>query len=70
MATPVTECAYITLKPGIDLEGDTSEAQVWQESLATIGAQDGYQRCYYGRQLENPNIVMLLIGISPGPFTR
>ena len=67
MPTPVTEAAYISLKAGVNLEDlNTAESKVWTESLDTIGSQDGYQRAYYGRQLESPNVLILLIG----KFTR
>jgi len=56
--------AYITLKPGVDIESSTQEAKTWQETLATVAAQDGYQRAYYGRQLEDPSILMYFIGAS------
>jgi len=66
MPSPVTECATITLKPGIDLgTSGTDSAQAWNETLATVAKQAGYQRSYWGRQLENPNIVVWLIGIFP-----
>ena len=61
MARPATEVCYITLKAGLDLESTTPEAQVWQETLSTIEAQEGYQRAYYGRQLEDTNVLMLFI---------
>jgi len=62
MPSPVTECATITLKPGIDLgTSGTDSAQAWNETLATVAKQAGYQRSYWGRQLENPNIVVWLI---------
>src|SRR6266536_842100 len=64
MAQPVTECATIVLKPGVDIEGHTQEAKIWKETLKIVSEQDGYQREYYGRQLENPNVLMLLIGMS------
>ena len=50
MAHPVTECAFLYLKSGVDLEGDTLESQAWQETLTTLSAQNGCQRSYYGRQ--------------------
>ncbi|TVY43477.1 hypothetical protein LOCC1_G003783 [Lachnellula occidentalis] len=70
MHSPVTECAIITLKPGVDLEtSGTDSAQAWSETLSTVSKQTGYQRSYWGRQLENPNIVLLLIGTFPLPTT-
>ncbi|KAH6675474.1 hypothetical protein B0J14DRAFT_586569 [Halenospora varia] len=61
MAPPVTECATITLKPGVEIEGSTPEAQIWKETLMTVSQQPGYQRAHYGRQLENSTQVILLI---------
>jgi len=61
MASPATEVAYISLKPGLDLEGATSQAETWQEALSTIGAQKGYQRLYWGRQIEDPDVLLLVI---------
>ncbi|TVY13196.1 hypothetical protein LARI1_G007516, partial [Lachnellula arida] len=62
MPSPVTECVVITFKPGVDLEtSGTDSAQVWSELLATVAKQPGYQRSYWGHQLENPNIVLWLV---------
>jgi hypothetical protein len=36
---------------------------IQKQSLATIAAQDGFQRTYYGRQLEDPNLLLLVIGV-------
>ncbi|KAI9053686.1 hypothetical protein LZ554_002639 [Drepanopeziza brunnea f. sp. 'monogermtubi'] len=60
-AVPVTEIAYITLKPGIELEGSGAAAQAWKETLTTVSQQDGYQRMHWGRTLEDPNQLMLFI---------
>ncbi len=62
---PVTEIAYITLKPGVQLTGSSTEAKAWAESLSTIQAQEGYQRLHWGTTLENENLLMLLIGTFP-----
>lgn len=71
MASPATEIAYISLKPSLDLEGNTTEAEIWQQALSTISEQKGYQRLYWGRQLEDPDVLLLVIGKShgvlPGP---
>jgi len=61
MASPATEVAYISLKPDLDLGGSTTEAKTWQEALSTIAAQKGYQRLYWGRQLEDPDVLLLVI---------
>jgi hypothetical protein len=36
-----------------------------QETLKTVSSQPGFQRSYYGRQLEDPSLLMLVIGTSP-----
>ena len=36
-----------------------------QKAVATMSSQDGYQRCYYGRQLEDPSILFFIVGICP-----
>lgn len=61
MAPPVTEIAYIALKPGVDIEGSTPEAKAWQDTLKTLSQQDGMQRTHYGRTLEEPNLLMLFV---------
>lgn len=62
---PVTEIAYISLKPGISITGSTTEAQAWSETISTIQAQPGYQRLHWGITLENQDLLMLLIGTFP-----
>ncbi|KAL2058849.1 hypothetical protein ABVK25_000141 [Lepraria finkii] len=36
--------------------------KVWQSTLDTVSQQDGFQRAYYGREIENPSVVQLLVG--------
>lgn len=67
MAPPVTEIAYIVLKPGVDIEGATPEAKAWQDTLATLRQQEGMQRTHYGRTLEAPNLLILFVGRSFSP---
>ncbi|CAL3968821.1 unnamed protein product [Diplocarpon coronariae] len=62
MAAPVTSVAYITTKPGIDLEGTGTAAQAWKEALATLPQQNGFQSRRWGRTMENVNLVMLFVG--------
>lgn len=69
MHSPVTEVATITFKPGADLSSPSTPAsKAWSETLSTVSQQAGYQRAYWGHQLENPNIVLLLIGNIPYPY--
>ena len=62
MAQPVTEIVYINLKPGVDFNSPGQGAEVWLEALSTISSQDGFVGQRYGRQFENPEVLMLLIG--------
>lgn len=62
---PVTEIAYITLKPGVELTGSSPSAQAWSDALSAISAQEGYQRQHWGVSLEDPSLLMLLIGMCP-----
>lgn len=63
MSSPVSEICYLTLKPGVDIEGSTEEAKTWATVLKTIASQDGYQSQYWGRQIEHPEVVVLVIGM-------
>jgi hypothetical protein len=66
MPSSVTEICYLTLKPGLDLEApDSTAAQTWNDIVTTVSQQEGYQNSYWGRQIENPNELLLLIGIPP-----
>jgi hypothetical protein len=64
--TQATEIAYITLKPGVDIEGPGPAGEAWKEAISTLQRTEGYQRCYYGRTMENSDILMLIIG-KPRP---
>jgi len=61
MARQCTEVCYLTLKPGVELEGSSESAKVWADTIATWQQQEGYQRLFYGRTLGNPNLLMLMI---------
>lgn len=64
MPSPVTEIAYISLKPGVELEGSGPAAKAWQETLTTVQDQDGSHTIYYGRTLEDATLLMLFIGMN------
>ena len=60
---PATEIATLPLITGATIEDpDSSAGKVWQSTLDTVSAQDGFQRAYYGREVENQSVVQLLIG--------
>ena len=60
---PATEIATFPLITGATIEDpDSSAGKVWQSILDTVSAQDGFQRAYYGRKVENQSVVQFLIG--------
>lgn len=60
-----TEIATLPLKAGSNIEDPNASSHgVWQSVLDTIATQDGYQRLYWGRRVEAPNEISLLIGKS------
>jgi hypothetical protein len=66
MSSPVTEICYLTLKPGADIYAPGSTAaQTWNDLVTTVSLQEGYQSSHWGTQIENPNILMMMIGILP-----
>jgi len=58
---PATELAFIGLKPDVDLDPTAAGGQIWKEVLSVVASQEGYQRAYFGRQLEHPDILLLVI---------
>ena len=59
---PVTEVLYAPLKPGSKpMDFSTSEGKILEETLKTIAAQEGCQRCLYGTQIEDPSTFVLLV---------
>lgn len=62
---PATELATIPLVAGATIEDANSPAgKVWQSTLDTVSAQDGYQKAYYGREVENPSVLQFFVGVS------
>ncbi|KAK4693665.1 hypothetical protein P7C71_g3776, partial [Lecanoromycetidae sp. Uapishka_2] len=62
MATPATEIATIPLSAGANIEDPSSAAgKVWQATLDTVSQQDGYQRAYYGREVENQSVLQFFV---------
>jgi len=58
----VTEIAFIPLKAGVDVNDENNPGyQAWQDTLSTVSQQAGYQRAYYGPELEDPSTLQLLI---------
>ncbi|CAD6573718.1 MAG: hypothetical protein ASARMPREDX12_006216 [Alectoria sarmentosa] len=62
---PATELATIPLASGAAIEdADSPAGKVWQSTLDTVSQQDGFQRAYYGREVENQSVLQLFIGSS------
>ena len=60
---PATEIAVLPLVSGAEIEDPSTPAgTVWKSTLDTIHAQSGVQRIYWGRQIENPSNLDLLVG--------
>lgn len=60
---PATEIATLPLVAGASIEDPDSPAgKVWQSTLDTVADQDGFQRAYHGRQVENQSVLELFIG--------
>ncbi|KAL9043479.1 MAG: hypothetical protein Q9214_003337 [Letrouitia sp. 1 TL-2023] len=54
MAIPATEVVSLPLIPGLDIEDpNTAAGKIWSDTLALLRDQEGYQRSYYGRHVEN-----------------
>jgi hypothetical protein len=61
MSENATEVVYIPIKPGLDLSsGETKET--WESTLNTIAKQPGVKALYWGRQIESPDTVQMLVG--------
>ena len=65
---PATELATIPLVSGATIEdADSPAGKIWQSTLGTVSQQEGYQRSYWGREVENPSVLQLFIGKSSIP---
>lgn len=60
---PVTEIDILPISVDFNLDDATStEGKTWNEILNIIKNARGYQRLYWGRQVETPGNVQLHIG--------
>lgn len=61
-----TETAVLYLKPDTNFEDASSlAAKQLRKCLDIVAAQKGFQRQYYGRQLEDPSLFISSIGPQP-----
>lgn len=57
-----TEVAIIPLRDGRRPDDPDSEGgQAWKDTLGTLAEQKGMQRNYWGREVENPDVLRLLV---------
>jgi len=60
---PVTEVALLCLKPGINIQDESSPAyQSSREAFSIISSQKGFQRIYYGHHFEDQPKFDVVIG--------
>jgi hypothetical protein len=72
MSDPATEIAYLPLKANLDLESGEAKS-AWDSTLATIAKQPGFQTLFWGRQVENKDILQLVVGMfchTLSPFLK
>lgn len=63
MAPPITSVTIYPIKADVTIESpDSQEGKSWKSIVKTILAQQGAQRLHWGRQVENPNLVEVLVG--------
>jgi hypothetical protein len=66
MPLHITKLATLPIKSDATIENPESEAgKAWQSIIQTILAQEGAQRMHWGRQVEHPNLVQTIVGMSP-----
>lgn len=59
---PATEIAHFPIDATANLEDPQSPSgAIWQSTLDTISQQDGYQRLYWGRRIEDPHLITFLV---------
>lgn len=61
MSDRVFEIVYIPLKPNTDLTSGES-AEIFNDGLVTVSSQPGARDIYWGRQIERPDTIDLIIG--------
>jgi len=58
----VTEIALLTTPEGCTLDDPASEAgKIWQTTINTVKSRKGFQRCFWGRKIEDPKILIWII---------
>ena len=66
---PVTEIARLPLISSANVDDPScSSGQIWHDTILTFSSQDGFQRAYYGREVDDQSLLHLLIGIDTPIF--
>ncbi|KAF1843647.1 uncharacterized protein K460DRAFT_368512 [Cucurbitaria berberidis CBS 394.84] len=60
MTDQATEIVYLTLKAGLDLESGEAK-RAWDSTLVTIAKQSGLKTLFWGRQIENKDVLQLVV---------
>ena len=64
--SPITEFIFVNLKPGAQVDEAGSPADLaLQEVASDIKQVSGVTRIFFGRQIENPSIGVLIVGKEP-----
>lgn len=59
---PVTAVIYLPLKTGADpADASSIAASIWQDTLNAVLKQEGAQRAYWSREVENPSMLRLFV---------
>lgn len=63
MPLPATEVIILRLKADATIEdGESTPSKTWKSTIATILAQEGAQSHHWGRQVEHPDLIEILVG--------
>lgn len=64
MTDQASKLAFLPLKPDLNLD-DGEAKQALDSAFSTIAQQPGFKSLYWGRQIEHPDILQLVISASP-----
>ena len=70
-ATPIIEFVVTKFKPDATVEQEGTQAhKTWQEILVLLRGVVGIKKNYWGRQLEDPSLVLHVLSEPPAPPWR
>lgn len=65
MSESTAEVAYLPLKAGVGGLDKGDSPKIWNDTLKTVTSQPGCKGAYWGIQIEHPDIIELVVGMSP-----